>query len=461
MNHQAGQLRDKPMTVSQLTSMIKSHLEPEFPQLWMMGEISNFSRASSGHLYFSLKDKGAQIRATMWRSQAQALSINPKDGLEVIVQGGVNVYAPRGEYSLMVTKMEEVGLGRLRQAFDELKLKLHKEGLFDVDRKKTLPMMPKRVGVVTSPTGAAFRDIVRVMRKRYAGVHILLYPVRVQGESAAGEIANAIAILDQQYSCDVLIVGRGGGSEEDLWAFNEEVVARAIAACQTPIISAVGHEVDITIADFTADVRAATPSHAAELVVKSLTEYSQMIRIQVKNLDQLMARSLTRLRMKIHRLETHPSFERLRSKINDSQRRLLDLEFRLDKGLKTWLSERVRRLEQASHGLRPDRLKHLGIQLGDRLLNSGVNLERNIERIQAGYQQRVSIANSRLHDLSPQRILDRGYAVVYDHKGELVKARTEVKPGEVIRVQLAHDHLHARVVEQDRAEQTNLFEGEG
>lgn len=460
MDSGVGQEREKPLSVSQFTALVKERLEPAFPKVWMNGEISNFSRARSGHLYFSIKDQASQIRATMWRSQAQQLKIEPRDGMEVLVQGGINVYAPRGEYSLNVSCIEEVGLGKLRLAFDRLKAKLLAEGLFDPDRKKPLPFMPRKVGVVTSPTGAAIQDMIRVIKQRYAGLHVLIYPVRVQGEGAAVEIAAGIRELDRGHGCDVIIVGRGGGSEEDLWAFNEETVARAIAAAATPIISAVGHEVDITISDLVADLRAATPSQAAELVVKTHAEYSQMVNLLGKSLDQAAQSIFYGLRGRLHRMQAHPAFQRLGSQVNDLQRRMMDLEFRLENSLQNWLVQRSNRLRDAANRLRLDVLQIRMTRFNEQLMTTGGELLRVALSRVDGLRQRLILAAGHLHDLSPTRTLERGFAVVLDEKGRVVRRRDEVGFGDLIQIRLAHDAIDARVVARDRAEQPALFDRE-
>ena len=293
-------------SVSRLNLEARLLLEQGFPRIWLEGELSNVSRPSSGHLYFTLKDARAQIRAAMFRSRNQAIRFRPEEGLQVLVRGRVSLYEPRGDYQLIVDHMEEAGDGALRRAFEELKRKLDAEGLFDAARKQPLPALPARIGVITSPSGAAVRDVISVLRRRFPAIPVLIYPVPVQGKEAGGEIANAIRLASRRADCDVLILTRGGGSLEDLWPFNEEVVARAIHDCRIPLVSAVGHEIDFTIADFVADRRAATPSAAAELVTPDQLEW-------LARLTQLSAR-----------LEN-----RLRHTLSDDQRRLAWLEQRL------------------------------------------------------------------------------------------------------------------------------------
>jgi exodeoxyribonuclease VII large subunit len=268
----------KVLSVSDITRQIKFSLEQRFPRVWIQGEISNFKRHTSGHLYFTLKDEGAQISATMWRSRAGTLLFSPEDGMKVIARGGITVYPPRGSYQIDVEQLTPVGIGELQVAFERLKKKLAGEGLFEESRKRPLPRYPERIGIITSETGAALQDMRTVLNRRYPAVEVVLLPVRVQGVGASEEIADALADMNRYGEVDLIIVGRGGGSLEDLWAFNEEVVARAIAASRIPVVSAVGHEIDFTIADFVADVRAPTPSAAAEIAVPDRSELLELIR---------------------------------------------------------------------------------------------------------------------------------------------------------------------------------------
>jgi exodeoxyribonuclease VII large subunit len=285
----------KIYTVSDLTTEIRTVLEDSFAGVWVEGELSNFRHHSSGHMYFTLKDQESQIRAVMFRQQNRQLKFRPQDGLAILMYGEISVYEPRGEYQIVGEYMEPRGIGALQLAFEQLKERLQAEGLFDDSRKRPIPMLPGRIGVITSPTGAAIRDILQVLRRRFAGVDVLIYPVTVQGDQAAPEIVEAIRELNRRGGLDVLIVARGGGSIEDLWAFNEEVVARAIAASKIPVISAVGHQVDYTIADFVADLRAPTPSAAAELVVSKTDELAQ-------RLDDLQARMSGAVRSRLDAL---------------------------------------------------------------------------------------------------------------------------------------------------------------
>ena len=302
----------KIYTVSELSQEIKGLFEKQFPDVWVTGEVSNFRAASSGNLYFTLKDASAQLRAVCFRNLARYLKFKPQDGISVIARGRLSVYEARGEYQLYVEYLEPAGLGALQLAFEQLKQKLAAEGLFDPARKRPLPMLPRAVGVVTSPTGAVIRDIVRILRRRFPNLNIMLYPVKVQGEGAAEEIVEGIEYFNRHRLADVLIVARGGGSLEDLWAFNEEVVARAIAGSKMPVISAVGHETDFTIADFVADLRAPTPSAAAELVVHRRQDFVDELGDRARRMSQILRLKLSEARQQLTALRMHYVFQTMR-----------------------------------------------------------------------------------------------------------------------------------------------------
>src|SRR5881392_3322538 len=311
------------LTVSQLTEQLRVLLEERFPAVWVEGEISNFRSYGSGHAYFTLKDADAQLRCVIFRTRAQRIRFQPADGLHVVAFGSVEVYAQRGEYQLVIELLEPRGLGALQLAFEQLKERLAAEGLFDARRKRPLPRFPRKIGIVTSPSGAAIRDMLRVIGRRFGEIHIVLAPARVQGDGAAAEVAQGIRELNALGGVDVIIVGRGGGSLEDLWAFNDEMLARTIAASKIPVISAVGHEVDYTIADFVADVRAATPSNAAELVVKEKRAVADALGELSRRLIRAMSRRLAAQR---DRLETI----RERRVLTDPRRPLRELSRRVD-----------------------------------------------------------------------------------------------------------------------------------
>lgn len=454
----AATTREKPLTITDLTQLVKGTLE-HFPPMYVVGEISNFKQASSGHWYFSLKDAGAQIRCNMWRTFTRNVQVKVGDGAQVLVRGTFNVYAPRGEYSLVVESIEELGLGRLRQAFERLKAKLQAEGLFERSHKKSLPLLPRKIGVVTSPTGAALRDILRVLQQRFAGIHVLIFPARVQGEGAAQEIAQGIEWLDRNGACDLLIIGRGGGSDEDLFCFNDETLARAIFAARTPIISAVGHEVDFTIADFVADVRAATPSNAAEMAVRSHVEYKQNLTMHLRSMERSMQRQLLKLRNRVNISESHPIFVQVRSRLNDVQRRLTEAEHRMSRALANRMARHQKRLNQASRGLRPERLAQRLGQLASRLSLARSRMDARLSAYLERLANRLMTYAHRLDDLSPLKILNRGYAAVFNRKNALVRDPDDVSFGEVLRLRVARGEIHARVIEPPGATvQDSLFE---
>jgi exodeoxyribonuclease VII large subunit len=314
------------LSVTDITRQIKSSLEQRFTRVWIQGEISNFKHHTSGHLYFTLKDEGAQISATMWRSRAAGLLFQPEDGMNVIARGGITVYPPRGNYQIDVDQLTPLGIGELQIAFERLKKKLAAEGLFDEARKRPLPGFPTTVGIVTSETGAALQDVRTVLGRRFPGIELILSPVRVQGPGAAEEIAQAIQDMNRYGQIDVLIVGRGGGSLEDLWAFNEEIVARAIAASEIPVVSAVGHEIDFTIADFVADLRAPTPSAAAEMVVPDRTELLEVIRNYEYTTRQAVTRRVASYRDRVQSLLGSYAFNRPKDMVREFVQRVDELQ---------------------------------------------------------------------------------------------------------------------------------------
>lgn len=406
----------KIYSVSDLTAEIRALLEDSFSGIWVQGELSNFHQHSSGHMYFSLKDEESQVRMVMFRMQNRQLRFQPKDGLAVLVYGELSVYERRGDYQIVAEYMEPKGLGALQLAFEQLKEKLRAEGLFDDARKRPIPLLPKRIGVITSPTGAAIRDILHVLQRRFAGVDVLIYPVAVQGDQAAPKIVEALAELSRRGGLDVVIVARGGGSIEDLQAFNEEAVARAIAASRIPVISAVGHEVDYTIADFVADLRAPTPSAAAELVIAKRDELAQ-------RLDDLHARMTGVVRSRLHGL-------RVRMSGLDRHVRLLNPV------------ERVR--------VQRRRLTELLKDL------TGVT----DRRLMALHSELKAIVG-KLDSLSPLAILSRGYSICLRLPGrEIVKDSSAVVAGDLVEVRLHHGRLRCDVREIQAESGPELSRGE-
>ena len=416
------------LTVSELNKAIKQSLEGEFGLIWLKAEISNFKAQTSGHFYFSLKDSKSQIQAVMFRGFNSQLRFRPEDGMEVIIRGRVTVYEPRGNYQLLVETMEPVGAGALQKAFEQLKAKLEKEGLFDQSRKRALPALPRHIGIVTSPTGAAIRDMLNVLARRFKGAHITLAPCKVQGDGAAAEIVKAIELINKLPDLDVLIVGRGGGSIEDLWCFNEEVVARAIAASRVPVISAVGHEIDFTIADFVADLRAPTPSAAAELVVKNAQDLLNRVIECQKTLRIAITRQLTLDRQRMLTLAKG---------LIDPQRRLQDASIRCD--------ELMQRLEN-SIGRYFDS-QRAGLELIEEKFSS--RIQNYVSRIR---HQLANVAG-KLDSVSPLAVLQRGYSFV-SKDGKILKDSKSVKAGESVKVQLAQGSFTAEIVKVDQVSTT-------
>ena len=439
----------KVWTVSQLTASIRDLLEAEFDDLWVEGEISNTRASQAGHLYFTLKDDKAQIRCACFRDKLRGIKFRPEDGLKVTVRGAVSVYEPRGEYQMYVTQIEPVGLGALQLAFEQLKQRLEAEGLFDAARKKSLPLLPRRIGLVTSPTGAAVRDVLRILKRRFPNVHVLLYPVRVQGDEAPGEIAAALEYFGRLDAADVLLLVRGGGSLEDLWAFNEEKVARAIAACPIPVISGVGHETDFTIADFVADVRASTPSNAAEIVVRTRDEFVRHIEQLARSLAQHVRLALLARRARLHELEAHRGFRRLDHLLRQHRQRADELSGRLGELLRRRLELSRRRVEVAQARVRAfdfrPRIATLEMRLAQRRQDVGIRMERLL-RARA---ERIAHLRTQLEERSPLRVLERGYAVAYDAQGNVVRSAEQVEVGDAVSIQLARGRLSTEVRKKD------------
>ncbi|MEW5722899.1 MAG: exodeoxyribonuclease VII large subunit [Thermodesulfobacteriota bacterium] len=434
------------LTVSELTGRLAGLIEEHFGLVWLTGEISNLRRPASGHLYLTLKDEAAQIRAVMFRTQQRYLAFEPEDGQEVLARGRLSVYQPRGEYQIVLDWMEPRGEGALRLAFEKLKARLAGEGLFDQARKKRLPFLPGRVAVVTSPTGAAVRDFVRVARRRFENVHLSIYPVRVQGEGAAEEIAAAVRELNRAGGFDLIVLARGGGSLEDLWAFNEEVVARAVAASEIPVVSAVGHEVDFTIADFAADLRAPTPSAAAEMIFREKAELETHL---ARTSRRLLAGLKSRLdlgRARLAHLATRlgdPS-----RKLTEQRLRVDDLTERLVNGTRRVLVERRLTLAAARARLAPAhprlRLEALRSRL-EALVRALVRAGRGPA---AKARERLAALAGRLNGLSPLAVLERGYALARvgpDRK--TLRSSAQVKKGDHIDLVLAGGELDVAVDE--------------
>ncbi len=435
----------KIYSVTELSRAVKGLLEGKFPDVWVAGEVSNFRAVASGHLYFTLKDAGAQLRAVCFRNQARYLKFKPQDGISVIARGRLSVYEARGEYQLYVELLEPAGLGALQLAFEQLKAKLAAEGLFDPARRKPLPLLPHTIGVVTSPTGAVIRDILRVLRRRFPNLNVLLYPVKVQGEGAAAEIVRGIEHFNRHALADVLIVGRGGGSLEDLWAFNEESVARAIAASRLPVVSAVGHETDFTIADFVADLRAPTPSAAAELVVRRKQDLAGELRERARRMSQVMRLKLSEAREVLTALRMHRVFQTLAARIGERAQRVDDAMVEMLRLLRQKLSDARHAYLETSAGVeRYDFRRLLGLKAAA-LAEREAKLQSEFARLLSARQARLGQVAAVLAERSPLTILGRGYSITRDAQGRIVRDAAQVALGEDVSIRLARGGLGATV----------------
>lgn len=428
------------LSVSDLNKAIRKNLEGEFGLIWIRGEISNFKPHTSGHFYFSLKDSKSQILAVMFRGFNSHLRFKPHDGMEVLVRGRISVYEPRGNYQILCEVMEPVGQGALQIAFEQLKKKLASEGLFDASRKRPLPAFPKRVAIVTSPTGAAIRDMLNVLGRRNRSVEIVLFPCVVQGVQAAGDIVKAIQQANLVSGFDVMIVGRGGGSIEDMWCFNEEIVARAIAASKIPTVSAVGHEIDFTIADFVADLRAPTPSAAAELIVKNLSDVVERLNDFKRQLYHRLQSQFKFFAQIVHNLD-----KRLvdpRKKLQDSQQRVDDLVSRLERALKSQFRTKQHRAQLLRQRLPSplillEKRRRFSVDLSRRL---SLAVPKKIEASQFKLQRLISLLDS----LSPLKVLERGFSATFQN-ARLVKSVSDIKKEQPLLIRLKDGDVTAEV----------------
>jgi exodeoxyribonuclease VII large subunit len=432
-------------TVSELTGKIRDLLAKNFTDVTVQGEISNCRPAQSGHIYFTLKDDRAQVRCVFFKQQQRGIKFRPEDGLQVTVRGSISVYEQRGEYQIYVEKIEPIGLGALQLAFEQLKRRLEAEGLFDPARKKPLPLLPSRIGIITSPRGAAVRDVVRILTRRFPNVHLTVYPVRVQGEEAAGEIVKALKFFNAKKMVDVLILARGGGSLEDLWAFNEEVVARAIAASAIPVISGIGHETDFTIADFVADVRASTPSAAAELVVQTRREFDKHIAELRETLAGLIRYRLLEYSRRVHELSARRGFRRPLDLLRQQRQRADEMTSRLALGLRARLQQSRKRFTAAhlrivSFDFRV-KIAAFRLRLEKRAAELGVRAERLLQK----KRDRVEKLLLQLNERSPLKVLERGYAIATDANGIVLRDAAQVTLGDSVAIQLHHGKLSTEV----------------
>jgi exodeoxyribonuclease VII large subunit len=433
------------MTVSELTAKIRDLLAKNFTDITVQGEISNCREAQSGHIYFTLKDDRAQVRCVFFKQQQRGIKFRPEDGLQMTVRGSLSVYETRGEYQIYVENLEPIGLGALQLAFEQLKKRLEAEGLFDPSRKKPLPLLPSRIGIITSPKGAAVRDVVRILTRRFPNVHLTVYPVRVQGEGSAAEIVKALKFFNLKKMVDVLILARGGGSMEDLWSFNEEIVARAIAASEIPVISGIGHETDFTIADFVADVRASTPSAAAELVVQTRREFDKHIADLRETLAGLVRYRLLELSRRVHELSARRGFRRPLDLLRQQRQRADEMTSRLALGLRARLEQSRKRFTAAHLRIASFdfRVKIAAFRL--RLEKRSADLAVRAERLLREKRDRLEKLSLQLQERSPLRVLERGYAIATDAAGNLLRDAAQVALGDSVAIQLHRGRLTTEV----------------
>ncbi len=424
-------------TVRDLVSAVRTHIEREYADVWVEGEISNFRSHDSGHLYFTLKDRDSQLSAVMFRSQARLLRFRPENGMLVVVRGRVTIYEDRGQLQISVEYLEPKGAGALQIAFEQLKSKLQAEGLFDAERKRPIPMLPQRIGIVTSPQTAALQDILNILRRRHHRANVLIYPAQVQGNTAAAEVAGGVRYFNETGAVGVIIVARGGGSAEDLAAFNDEALARAVADSEIPVISAVGHETDFTILDFVADLRAPTPSAAAELVIRSRQEVEEQLSGLYRRVERAARYRLLIARQQMTELVQHGAFARMMELIRRRQQRLDELDFRSLHAEKAVIDAQRRRFDALAAAV-----KHYDVR---RVLN---NIRRDLDgwvrSLSSAMRAQMQLSKSRfeqaaaqLHALSPLAILGRGYALVFDPSGKLLKDSARISPGDEISAKLA------------------------
>jgi exodeoxyribonuclease VII large subunit len=436
--------------VRELVAQVRELIEQEYGDVWVEGEISNYRPAPSGHVYFTLKDAEAQLPIVIFRRQAMLLRFRPEDGLHVLVRGRVSVYEQRGQMQLVAETMEPVGAGSLQLAYEQLKERLKAEGLFELARKRPLPAFPRTVGIVTSPTGAVIRDFLSIVARRHSGLNVLVFPVSVQGDQAPAEIESAIAELNAASLADaglvdLIVLARGGGSLEDLAAFNSERVARAIAASRLPIVSAIGHETDFTIADFAADLRAPTPSAAAELITEAQHKIAEHLATYSHRLDRAARFQLLQTRQRLTRLPVSRAEARISALLHRLAQRLDDLSFRLESALATQL----RLLQAYLADLTAAFLRHdprqSFTQARERLQACRTRLDRSLERALQRFAVRISALDARLHSLSPLAVLDRGYALVLTAQGSLIRSTAQLTPGNQVTTRISDGAFTSRV----------------
>jgi exodeoxyribonuclease VII large subunit len=436
--------------VRDLVAAVRTHIEREYSDAWVEGEISNFRAPESGHLYFTLKDGDSQIRVVMFRSSARLLRFRPADGLQVVVRGRVTIYEDRGELQISAEYIEPKGAGSLQLAFEQLKAKLEAEGLFAAERKKPIPSLPSRIGIVTSVQGAALRDILNVLQRRHRSVNVLIYPAQVQGDAASFEVAAGVRFFSQRKTVDVIIVARGGGSAEDLAPFNNEGLARTVATSVIPVISAVGHETDFTIIDFVADLRAPTPSAAAELVIRSRQEIEDNASALHDRLVRAMRYRLLMGRQALTELPQHGAFARMMEVIRQRQQKLDDLTHRMELAERAVIEKSRRRWETISAAVRHYDVRLVLAGMQKELDSRTTALAAVMRNVLLQHRVRSERLETALQSLSPLAILDRGYALVFDSTGKLLKDADAVKIGEEISARLAQGQIQAAVTKKQK-----------
>ena len=444
----------EPLTVSQLNAQVRSDLERRFSSVWVEGEIINFAAARSGHWYFTLHDGLTQIKVAVYKASNWRIRFQPFDGLQVRLRGRITLYEPRGEYQMLAESLEPVGEGALKVAFEEIRSRLEREGLFDEALKRALPPFPRKVGVVTSPNGAAFFDILHVLSRRTRSVSIVLIPTRVQGENSGEEIRQGILFAneynlraEERHRIDVLIVGRGGGSSEDLWAFNEERLARAIRGSLIPVISAVGHEVDFTIADLVADLRAATPSAAAEMVAQREDDLEAYINGRTQDLAQIINYKLLQARSDLQELALAPVFAEFPGRIRDWRYRLDDSSEQMREAFEAKLKFSATRLERSVSRLSPARLAARAAANGTRLAVLGQRQSAAIKRVIGRKEEGIKVGMASLDALSPLSVLGRGFSITENERGDILRDAKQVKKGDQLKIRLANGKLKTEVLE--------------
>jgi exodeoxyribonuclease VII large subunit len=436
-------------TVRALVSAVRSHIEREYSDCWVEGEISNLRIPDSGHLYFTLKEEAAQIRVVMFRSSAKLLRFRPENGLHVTVRGRITVYEDRGELQISAEFMEPKGAGALQLAFEQLKARLQAEGLFEASRKKLIPPLPRRIGIITSPQGAALRDILNILARRHHSANILIYPAQVQGESAPGEVMAGLRYFQQDLrrggGVEVIIVARGGGSVEDLACFNHEGLARAVSDSKIPVISAIGHETDFTIMDFVADLRAPTPSAAAELVIRSRQEIEAQAQDLYRRLERATHYRLLMARQELTERAQHGAFARMMDGIHRRQQKSDELRFRLEKAERQLLERFHRRCDGVTASVRHYDARRRLAAIRQALAALVANLAAATQTRLLHSRGALDRQTASLEALSPVAILNRGYALVFDAEGQLLTDATRVKPGDDLSARVARGRIRARV----------------